>query len=94
MTNVITIEKNIPFPANYRGKYDFVEKMEIGDSFIINGNTPDFNPKTVKARIYAINNKQMARAVNRPMFNPKQYTIRTLGGHYSKPTSIRVWRTK
>ena len=43
-TNVITIEKDIPIPPiaskGEHGNYRFVNQMQVGDSFVINGNTP------------------------------------------------------
>jgi|TARA_R110000824_G_scaffold24840_7_gene86978 hypothetical protein len=86
--NVITIEKNVPIPAltwtkGDSKKYLFVDTMEIEDSFKINGNTPDFSPTTVRSYIYGRNTK-----------GSKKFTIRTLKGNSSNPTSIRVWRTK
>ena len=51
-TNVITIEKDIPIPPiaskGEHGKYRFVNQMQVGDSFVINGNTPDITPKAIK----------------------------------------------
>ena len=86
--NVITIERNIPIPAVLREKgnterYKFIDTMNIGDSFKINGNTPDFSPSTVRSHVYARNSKGM-----------KKFTIRTLEGHSNNPTAIRVWRVK
>ncbi len=88
MHNIITIEKNIPIPFSNRGngsrlKYLFVQNMEVGDSFYINGNTPDFIPATIKAHIYKLNSETQ-----------KTYTIRTLEGCSKNPIAIRVWRTK
>ena len=84
--NVITIEKNIPIPAilSVRGtaeKYIFGDAMEIGDSFKVNGNTPNFSPSTVRAHFYGLNSK-----------GERRFTIRTLEGHSQNPTAIRVWR--
>ena len=84
--NVITIERNIPIPALTWTKgnierYRFMEKMERGDSFRVNGNTPSFTPSTVRSYVYGLNNK-----------GEKKFTIRTLEGHSKKPTAIRVWR--
>jgi hypothetical protein len=86
--NVITIEKNVPIPSiiHPRGcaeKYNFIKDMEIGDSFKVNGVTPDFVPATVRSHIYGLNSK-----------GHKQFTIRTLEGCSKNPKSIRVWRTK
>ena len=84
--NVITIEKNIPIPAltwrkGNAEKYLFIDRMEIRDSFKVNGNTPNFSPSTVRSYVYGLNSKGV-----------KQFTIRTLEGNSSKPMSIRVWR--
>ena len=86
-TNIITIEKNIPIPeiritGSYR--YLFLNNMEVGDSFVINGNTPDFTPKGVRQHLYSEHCKK----------HGKRYTVRTLSGHYNKPTAIRAWRVK
>jgi hypothetical protein len=86
--NIITIEKNIPIPAivHPRGcaeKYNFIQNMEIDDSFKINGVTPDFSPIGVRAHIYGLNST-----------TERSYTIRTIEGLSSNPKAIRVWRIK
>tara|TARA_Y100001938_G_scaffold129472_1_gene184405 strand:+ start:129 stop:401 length:273 start_codon:yes stop_codon:yes gene_type:complete len=87
-TNIITIEKNIPIPKLITGfsraRYKFLKNMDIGDSFVINGNTPDFTPKGVRQYVYSQHSKN----------NPIRYTVRTLSGPNDKPTAIRVWRVK
>ena len=89
MTNVITIEKNIPIPPVIRpfdyGKYEFMRGMEIGDSFKINGNTPDYNAAQVRQYVYS---GKTAKRYN------MRFSIRTLDGPCKKPTAIRVWRVK
>ena len=87
-TNVITIEKNVPIPAiiHPRGcaeKYNFIQGMEVNDSFKINGGTPDFSPRGVRAHVYGLNSKTKLT-----------FTIRTIEGISSNPKSIRVWRVK
>jgi hypothetical protein len=86
--NVITIEKNIPIPALSWSqgdaiKYKFIESMEINDSFKVNGNMPDYNPSSVRSKVYGLNSKGL-----------KKFTIRTLEGNSNNPTAIRVWRIK
>ena len=87
--DVITIEKNIPVPdlrqssGGYR--YRFLGNMEVGDSFTINGNTPNYSPKGVRSYLYG---RHTVKNSNR------KYTIRTTSGHHSKPVAIRVWRIK
>ena len=91
-TNVVTIEKNIPIPdahpRSLHGKYDFVNNMEIGDSFVINGNTPDITPKAIKCWIYNQRTKGKTISLRR-----RRYTMRTLIGSSTNPVSIRIWRT-
>ena len=83
--NIITIEKNVPIPelriGGTRMKYVFLDNMEVGDSFCINGNTPNYSPKAVRSHVYAKHSKSKRR-----------YAIRTLTGHFRKPKAIRVWR--
>ena len=84
-TNIITIEKNVPVPSiitRTRDKYMFLQNMVVGDSFVINGSTPDFSPDSTRNYVYAEHSKKHNR----------RYTIRTLSGHCEKPTAIRVWR--
>ena len=86
--NIITIEKNIPIPALTWSKgsperYNFMDRMENGDSFRVNGNTPNFHPSTVRSYVYGLNSK-----------TEKIFTIRTLEGNSSNPMSIRVWRIR
>ena len=87
--NVITIEKDIPIPPVIRpfdyGKYEFMRGMKVGDSFKINGNTPDY--KADRVRQYVYSGKTAKRYGMR-------LSIRTLEGPCKKPTAIRVWRVK
>ena len=86
-TNVITIEKNVPIPPSIRpfdySKYQFIHNLEVGDSFVINGNTPDY--KAHRVRQYVYSDKTYKRYKMR-------FSIRTLKGPSKKPTAIRVWR--
>ena len=85
--NIITIEKNVPIPDLTWGcskiKYSFVERMEVGDSFYINGVTPDFTPLSVKAHMYKLNSE-----------TDRTYTVRTVEGTSQDAKAVRVWRTK
>ena len=85
--NVITIERNIPIPeSRWLGnshKYDFVNSLEVSDSFHINGNTPDYKTVSVRAYVYKLNAN-----------TDRRYTIRTLQGPSKNPVEIRIWRTE
>ena len=64
-----------------RHRYRFLKSVEVGDSFVINGNTPDFTPKGVRQYLYSQHSK-----------SGRRYTIRTLSGPNENPTAIRAWR--
>ena len=85
-TNVITIESGIPIPevawARTTAKYNFMDNLNVTDSFHINGNTPDFTPNSVRSYVYGLNSK-----------TDRKYTIRTIEGSSADPIAIRVWRT-
>ena len=91
-TNVITIEKDIPIPRvssrGLSGRYNFVYQMEVGDSFVINGNTPDITPKAIKCWVY--NRRTKAGTA---LLRSRKYTMRTLSGTSINPNAIRIWRT-
>ena len=59
MNNIITIEKGVPVPTlkHYasRVRYKFIEGMDIGDSFVINGNTPDISTIAMRSHCYGKN---------------------------------------
>ena len=86
--NIIRIEKGVPIPQftngsrNRLSKYDFLQSLEIGDSFVINGNMPDYCPKSAQSVIYE-KAKKLGMTV----------TMRTLEGRSNNPTKIRIWRT-
>ena len=84
--NVITIEKDVPIPETRVGynrlKYTFLKTMKVGDSFCINGNTPNYNPKAVRSHVYGRHSTK----------TQTRYTVRTLRGGTDSPLAIRVWR--
>ena len=92
-TNVITIEKNIPIPApsgrGIAGRYNFVLDIEVGDSFVVNGNTPDISPKAIKCWVY----NQPRKGLNSEA-RTRKYATRTLSGTSLNPTSLRIWRVR
>tara|TARA_R110002020_G_scaffold195210_2_gene396211 strand:+ start:2526 stop:2801 length:276 start_codon:yes stop_codon:yes gene_type:complete len=88
-TNVITIEKNIAMPP-IRGytnheRYNFVDKMDIGDSFVIDKSTPDFSAENTRKHIYLRNASKKSGV---------KFAVRTLSGRSTNPQSIRVWRIR
>lgn len=96
-TNVIRIEKNIPMPEPMRhygsggiSKFAFIKDIEIGDSFLINGNTPDYSPKNAISTVYSYAHKLRQKGGNTSEF---RVACRILRGNAKNPLSVRIWRT-
>jgi hypothetical protein len=92
--NVIKIEKNIPVPKwipNRNSRYSFLKTLEVGDSFLINGDTPDYNPKSAASSCYSY-----ALMLRRKGGLHRNYRIccRTLVGTFKNPRQVRIWRVQ
>ena len=91
--NVIKIRDNVPLPAPRMtlqlSKYGFISALEVGQSFEINGDTPDYNAKSLAPAAYAV-----ANHVRRHTTNTK-FTVscRTLKGTCKEPVIVGCWRT-
>ena len=94
--NVIKIDKHIPVPSpkTYSGgrhsKFGFLKELSVGDSFEVNGNTPDLKPSNVMTACYTLASKYRKLG---GMYGNFRVTCRTLEGTSLKPSKIRVWRT-
>ena len=90
--NVIRIEKNVPMPTrNYFGResrYGFIKDLEVGDSFIINGNTPDYTPKSAMSTVYSLAHSLRKKG------SDFRVSCRILAGTNRNPSSVRIWRTQ
>ena len=95
--NVMKIDKHVPIPTprtfkggRPRSKFHFLKELSVGDSFEVNGNTPDLNPSRVMTACYTLASKyrQLGGA-----YRHFRVTCRTLEGTSLKPLKIRVWRT-
>ena len=91
--NVIEIRNNVPLPMPHASrqlsKYGFISTLEVGESFEVNGDTPDFKAKSLAPAAYAI-----AKHVRTTTRN-KKFTVacRTIHGTCKNPTVVGVWRT-
>ena len=89
--NVITIEDGIAIPkATHPGRpsrYNFIESLRVGQSFAINGNTPDYNAKTVGSSCYTV-----AQRIRKTTDSKFRISVRTIKGTSQKPTLVRCWR--
>ena len=89
----IKIRNNVDLPCPERGntysKYGFISTLEVGESFEVNGDTPDFKAKSLAPAAYAI-----AKHVRTTTRN-KKFTIacRTIHGTCKEPTVVGCWRT-
>ena len=94
-TNVIKIEKNIPIPSVTQGGYGrtsrlaFIREIEVGDSFVINGHTPDITPKSAICSVYSLATKLRKKGGQYYNF---RMSIRILQGNARNPRSVRIWR--
>jgi len=94
--NIIKIEKNIPIPEIRWGsgrlsRLDFIKDLDIGDSFVINGQTPDITPLSALNAAYSLAHK--LRKEGGETFNFK-VTCRVIDGSHSKPKAVRIWRVR
>ena len=90
--NVIKIRSNVQLPAPKHlvlSKYGFISTLEVGESFEVDADTPDFKAKSLAPAAYSI-----AKHVRTTTRN-KKFTVacRTLHGTCKNPTAVGVWRT-
>ena len=90
--NVIKIDKHVPMPAqrgNGSSKYDFLKELEIGDSFVIDDNTPDFDPKEGLSSCYSYIYKLRQQGGE---FRGIRISARTIRGNTKRPRAVRIRR--
>ena len=88
--NIIKIDTHVPIPVNTRGigmcKYNFMDSMQVGDSFEINNSHQDFTPMGVRSYAY-----QYKRHNKNSNF---RFAVRVTSGDSRKPRAVRVWRVQ
>ena len=91
--NVIKVRDNIPLPtptmSMQLSKYGFISTLEVGQSFEINGDTPDYKAKSLAPAAYAV-----AKHI-RENTRHRKFTVacRTLEGTCKQPVIVGCWRT-
>jgi len=91
--NVIKIRDNVPLPtptmSRQLSKYGFISTLEVGQSFEINGDTPDYKAKSLAPAAYAV-----AKHI-RKHTRDRKFTVscRTLKGTCKEPVIVGCWRT-
>ena len=93
----IKIRNNVELPCPERGnlvsKYGFISTLEVGESFEVNGDTPDYKAKSLAPAAYAIA-KHVRTTTDRTIRN-KKFTVacRTVHGTCKDPLVVGCWRT-
>ena len=88
--NVIRICNNVPLPEPKHmtlSKYGFISTLKVGQSFEINGDTPDYKAKTLAPAAY-----QIASTVRKTTNKKFKIACRTLEGTSQHPTKVGCWR--
>ena len=95
VTNVIHIRNNVPLPSpimtRQLSKYGFISTLKIGQSFEINGDTPDYNAKSLAPAAYAVAKHVREHAHTK---RDRKFAIacRTLEGTCKEPVVVGCWR--
>ena len=87
----IKIRNNVSLPAialNKTNRYGFIALLEVGESFEVNGDTPDYKPRTLISAAYSIA-KHVRRTTNNKDF---RVACRTIEGTSTNPVVTGCWR--
>ena len=86
----IKIRSNVALPPialKKVNRYGFIATMEVGESFEVNGDTPDFKPRTLISAAYSI-----AKHVRRTTNKDFRVACRTIEGTSKNPVVTGCWR--
>ena len=95
VTNIIHIRSNVPLPipvkSHQLSKYGFISTLKVGQSFEINGDTPNYQAKSLAPAAYAV--ASYVRKTTH-LKRDKGFTIacRTLEGTCKEPVIVGCWR--
>ena len=93
--NVIEIRSNVPLPmplaSRQLSKYGFISTLKVGQSFEINGDTPNYLAKSLAPAAYAV--ASYVRKTTR-LKRDKSFAVacRTLEGTCKEPVIVGCWR--
>jgi len=88
----IKIRSNVTLPPVFRNgmlKYGFISLLEEGQSFEVNGDTPEYKPKSLSAAAYSV-----ASHVRKTTNKNFRISCRTIEGTSTNPIRAAVWRLK
>ena len=86
----IKIRSNVDLPPVFRNgmlKYGFISLLEPGQSFEVNGDTPEYKPKSLSAAAYSV-----ASHVRKTTNKKFRISCRTIEGTSTNPIRSAVWR--
>jgi hypothetical protein len=95
VSSIIHIRSNIPLPTPMKSyqlsKYGFISTLKIGQSFEINGDTPNYQAKSLAPAAYAV--ASYIRKTTH-LKRDKGFTVacRTLEGTCKEPVVVGCWR--
>ena len=86
----IKIRSNVELPPALKTashKYEFITTLEVGESFEVNGDTPDYKPKSLASGVY-----QVASRYRKTTDKTFKVACRTIEGTSSDPIRSACWR--
>tara|TARA_R100000656_G_scaffold29133_1_gene25446 strand:+ start:138 stop:458 length:321 start_codon:yes stop_codon:yes gene_type:complete len=86
----IKIRNNVSLPPVFRpvmNKYGFISLLEVGESFEVNGDTPEYRAKSLAPAAYTV-----ASHVRKTTNKNFKIACRTIEGTSSEPIRSAVWR--
>jgi len=86
----IKIRSNVELPPAFKltsHRYEFITDMKVGESFEVNGDTPDYKPKSLASGVY-----QVASKYRKTTGKTFKVACRTIEGTSSDPIRSACWR--
>jgi|TARA_R100000049_G_C1870271_1_gene30326 hypothetical protein len=85
----IKIRTDVPLPPArpYMTRYAFIQTLDVGESFEVNGDTPGYKAKSLAPAAY-----QVASFVRKTTNKKFKIACRTLEGTSKNPIRTAVWR--
>ena len=86
----IKIRSNVELPPSFKvtsHRYDFIVELKVGESFEVNGDTPDYKPKSLASGVY-----QVASRYRKTTDKTFKVACRTIEGTSSDPIRSACWR--
>ena len=86
----IKVRNNVELPSVFRptlNKYGFISLLEVGQSFEVNGDTPEYKAKSLAPAAYTV-----ASHIRKTTNKKFRVACRTIEGTSSNPIRSACWR--